>query len=302
MTNSHATPPEPAAGQAVLIRVFVDPDAGAQGGNPVPLVLDAQGMTAADMRALAVRYGHESAFVLPPDDPARQDWRLRYFVPGHEMEMCGHATVGALWALRQWGRWTKPTARVQTLSGGVDAVWDEELGRVWISQPGVKIEALADEQRADIARVLRIDPAMPGLHAVNAGTSRVKTLVRLPDAATLDALTPDFGAVEALCEAIGSTGLYPYALREHDACARQFPKASGYPEDAATGIAAAALWGVLDTNGIIPAGPFTVRQGVAMGAPSAIHLRARKDAPGCWLSGEVEWFGKEEGFTWLASR
>jgi len=281
--------PEPAAGQVAFIRVFVDPEAGEQGGNPVPLVLDAGSMTAADMQALAARHGHESAFVLAPDDPDRHDWRLRFFVPGHEMEMCGHATVGTLWALRQWKRWSGPKACVETLSGSVDIAWDEQRHRVWISQPGVKVEPVSPRQLAAIARVLRIDPSTPGLHAVNASTSRVKTLVRLPDAAMLDALEPDFSSVEPLCEEIASTGLYPYALHEEGAFARQFPKSSGYPEDAATGIAAAALWGYLRGQGWISAEPYTVRQGIAMGAPSAIQLRAREAQAGCWLSGEVRW-------------
>jgi len=96
--------------------------------------------------------------------------------------------------------------------------------------------------------------------------------------------------VREVCEAIDSTGLYPYALSDDGASARQFPKASGYPEDAATGIAAAALWGYLNKTGSVPAGEvYTVRQGVAMGSPSAIQLRARGDAQGCWLSGVTQW-------------
>ncbi|MBO1114034.1 PhzF family phenazine biosynthesis protein [Bordetella petrii] len=284
-------PRPPAPGQAILIRVFVDPAAGARGGNPVPLVLDARGMASQAMQALAADYGHESAFILPPADPASgHDWRFRFFVPGHEMEMCGHATVGTLWALRQWGCWRRAAARIETASGSVDGIWDEAGQRAWISQPPAQLAPLPAAALADIARVLRIDPATPGLQAVNACTSRVKTLVRLPGAAALDSLAPDFSAVPALCDALESTGLYPYALAEGHACARQFPKSSGYPEDAATGIAAAALWGYLHQTGRIdPRQPCTIRQGIAMGSPSAIELRARDDAPGCWLSGAVQW-------------
>jgi PhzF family phenazine biosynthesis protein len=282
-------PAEPPPGQAILLRVFVDTSQPRQGGNPVPLVLDAQGMTASDMQALAAHHGHESSFVVPADGDDHL-CQLRFFVPGHEMEMCGHATVGTLWALRQWGRWTTPRTRVQTLSGSVDIEWDDAGNRAWVSQPAVATSALTPAQCRAIAEVLRIDPDVPGLHMINASTSRVKTLVRLPGVAELNALTPDFEAMRDLCEAIGSTGLYPYALMTDGASARQFPKASGYPEDAATGIAAAALWGYLNETGSVPAdGVYTVRQGVAMGSPSAIQLRRRGDAPGCWLSGETQW-------------
>lgn len=292
----------PAPGELRSVDVFV---AGAGGGNPVPLVADAQPLTTEQMQAVARRTGHESAFLLPATR-ADADWRLRFFVPQHEMEMCGHATVGALWALRQWGRWTGERARVETLSGLVDARWDAGTARVWISQPRARVEALASPVIARLVDVLGLAGAGAGaVQAVNATTSRPKTLVRLADVATLHALRPDYAAIEALCDAIGSTGLYPFAI---DLCAtaqapilsaRQFPKASGYPEDAATGIAAAALWGHLADSGEIATGSADspviclVRQGEAMGRPSAIALQARFDeagrVTGCWLSGEVQW-------------
>ncbi|WP_076998371.1 PhzF family phenazine biosynthesis protein [Variovorax sp. KK3] len=303
MTDSTKGERVPQPGTVVGIRVFVD---GPGGGNPVPLVPDATGMSAHRMQAVARDHGHESAFVLPPSDPSA-DWRIRFFVPQHEMEMCGHATVGTLWALRRWGAWTTPRARIETLSGIVDAEWDEPRGQVWISQPAVQADALDAAQQQRVAAALRLQALPPSM--TNAATSRVKTLVALPDAAALDALMPDLAAIEATCEAIGSTGLYPFALERDPhgkpaVYARQFPKSSGYPEDAATGIAAAALWGHLAAAGQIdvgsPAEPAVcvIRQGRAMGCPSAIELRPRFDAEGvvrgCWLSGRVAFMDLHE--------
>lgn len=291
----------PRPGEVVGLRVFVN---GMNGGNPVPLVRHAEGMHAQDMQAVAQRHGHESAFVFASGTPDA-DWTLRFFVPRHEMEMCGHATVGALWALRAWGEWTAPTARVLTRSGPVDAFWDTARQRVWISQPAVVQSPLATELAARVHDVL--DPQRRAhWHAgvVNARTSRTKTLARLASVAALDALAPRLDQVEATCAAADSTGLYPYALVDGTAgapvvAARQFPRASGYPEDAATGIAAAALWGHLASAGELPLGTptapvtTTVLQGVAMGCPSAIALQARFDADGrpagCWLGGQVVW-------------
>jgi predicted PhzF superfamily epimerase YddE/YHI9 len=92
-------------------------------------------------------------------------------------------------------------------------------------------------------------------------------------------LDPDHSAIEARCAAIGSTGLYPYALNEGTAQlfeARQFPKSSGYPEDAATGIAVAALaFGLLE-SGLVArdATPIRVLQGRAIGRREAGQWRA----------------------------
>ncbi|MFM9927358.1 PhzF family phenazine biosynthesis isomerase [Variovorax sp. H27-G14] len=300
-------------GEVAGLRVFVN---GPGGGNPVPLVRNADGMSASDMQGVARRHGHESAFVFAPNEPGI-DWKLRFFVPNHEMEMCGHATVGALWALRAWGQWTTPTARVRTLSGVVDAWWDAPRARVWISQPKVRLSAVNMHFSDRVGQVLNPhayshphamrNPRQPPLRnsrVVNAATSRVKTLVRMPSIAALDALVPALEQVEAMCAAIDSTGLYPYAVESGpdgmtSVAARQFPRSSGYPEDAATGIAAAALWGYLSTTDAIPVGTQAapvvtpIRQGEAMGSPSAIDLQARfgphGDMVGCWLGGQVEW-------------
>lgn len=293
--------PLPQPGQVVGLHVFVN---GPNGGNPVPLVRHAAGLSARDMQAVARRHGHESAFVFASDVP-QADWQLRFFVPHHEMEMCGHATVGALWALRAWGEWTTPTARVQTLSGLVDAFWDADRRQVWVSQPAVQQSQLPAALAERLQRVL--DPDRQALWSgsvVNARTSRTKTLARTASVAMLDALAPRLDQVEAACADADSTGLYPYALVDGAAeapvvAARQFPRSSGYPEDAATGIAAAALWGHLASTGAValgtPTAPVitTVRQGEAMGRPSAIALQPRFDgagqAVGCWLGGLVAW-------------
>ena len=92
MMTTTPSPSLPTHGQVTLIDVFTRDQ---RGGNPVPLVADAQGMSDRDMQQVAAQYGHESAFVLPADNPLAQ-WKLRFFVPAHEMEMCGHATVGSL--------------------------------------------------------------------------------------------------------------------------------------------------------------------------------------------------------------
>jgi predicted PhzF superfamily epimerase YddE/YHI9 len=74
--------------------------------------------------------------------------------------------------------------------------------------------------------------------------------------------------------------------------ARQFPKSSGYPEDAATGIAAAALAFGLLGNGLVARDSerITIMQGRAMGALSEIRVRlgfADSRPVGCLLGGSV---------------
>jgi PhzF family phenazine biosynthesis protein len=270
------------------------------GGNPCPIVLDARGMSSADMQEVARRYGHESGFVLQADNEAH-DFRFRFFVPGHEMEMCGHATIGALWLLYRQGQLSGDTVHIATKSGPVTGFVSrghdgEPL--IEITQPEGRIAPLPDAKvnEAELLSVLGITTNdLAPLPIQNACTSRVKTLVPLKSAALLDELKPDFRRMERLCDKIESTGLYPYALVDADEQifdARQFPKSSGYPEDAATGIAAAALaFGLLENNLVAPTDrPIRIRQGRAMGRPSEITVRFSVSdgrACGCRVGGYV---------------
>jgi trans-2,3-dihydro-3-hydroxyanthranilate isomerase len=284
-----------------LVRVF---SAGAGGGNPAPIIVDAAGLSASEMQDIAARFGHESGFVLPPVDPSH-DFRFRFFVPNHEMEMCGHASVGALWLLRRKGRWTRPDATIETKSGIVRAIVSDAGDRgetIEISQPAGRVEPIHEAGSIGLLLdVMNIGSAdlMP-LDIVNATTSRTKTLIPLRSVDVLNGLKPDFARVGSLCDRLGSTGLYPFTS-DPDASlvyeARQFPRSSGYPEDPATGIAATALLYGLRYFGLAPAPGDTVRvrQGVAMGRPSEITIRFAHPADdlsiGCWLGGSVEYVG-----------
>lgn len=281
-----------------LVSVF---SAGPHGGNPAPVVVDAAGMSDADMQQVARSFGHESAFVLPPPPGSDCDFEFRFWVPNHEMSMCGHATVGTLWLLDRLGKLPGDDLTIWTKSGRVDARIRERTengATVEISQPVGRVEALPDADRdlADIVEILGIQPDDLAQQPIqNAATSRVKTLIPLKSVAILDNLSPDFARIEELCDRIGSTGLYPYAIFDKDAQvvdARQFPKSSGYPEDAATGIAASALSFGLLANGMVEESErrITVRQGRAMQRPSEILVRFRLDnghPNGCWLGGAV---------------
>ncbi|VVE75244.1 PhzF family phenazine biosynthesis protein [Pandoraea sputorum] len=286
--------PEAAAPDLRFVNVF---SSGAGGGNPAPVVFDADSLSSDDMMAIAARYGHESAFVCRASDP-RNTVRLRFFVPAHEMEMCGHATLGAMWLLREAGRWTTASATVETLSGLVDVRFDEVTQRIDVGQPRGIVEPVDDPARvAAICEVLGIgEDDLAPMGVVNASTSRTKTLVPLRSVERLNTLTPNLSAVAALCDALNSTGLYPFAVertRPLELHARQFPRSSGYPEDAATGIAAAAmLYGVLH-YGLLANGESAIRvyQGFAMGRPSCIRVALREPGnygSGCWISGAVE--------------
>lgn len=125
---------------------------------------------------------------------------------------------------------------------------------------------------------------------INSSVARNKTLIPLKSISTLhSAQNPkDEYLFRDLCDDIDSTGLYLYAptsLSSYEC--RQFPRFSGYPEDPATGIAAAALANSLYSRGIHETNnnhkdsnkdgvEYDFFQGTAMKKPSKIKISFRK--------------------------
>src|SRR3982074_1732609 len=80
----------------VSVDVFT---ARAFGGNPLAVVLDAGGLSTAQMQAIASEFNYsETTFVLPPRQPA-DDAQVRIFTVNREIPCAGHPNVGTAFVL-----------------------------------------------------------------------------------------------------------------------------------------------------------------------------------------------------------
>ncbi|HEX2914001.1 MAG TPA: PhzF family phenazine biosynthesis protein [Chloroflexia bacterium] len=245
------------------------------GGNPTAVIIDDEELSQAEMQALSTRLEVEAAFVLPPTRPGANN-RLRYFSPAAEMNLCGHATIGALWLLGEQGL-GKGELAVETEAGVLDCEIEFEAGklaRAVMSQP-VPVFEESNFDRNLVAQALGLDVSQIGEPLVAASTGRPKLLIPLADYNTLDAIRLEQEAHTLLCQRHGLTGLYPYTLEPRNTAedvtaeARQFPYGIGLLEDPVTGVAMGALAGWLLQSGVIAATPpvtrLTFEQGHAMG-------------------------------------
>jgi PhzF family phenazine biosynthesis protein len=274
-----------AAIEVVHARVFAL-DGG--GGNPCPVVPAADGLSDGAMLALARHFGLDTAFVLRPRAPGA-DLRLRYFLPEREMGFSGHATIAALRAWRMHTADTRTLLRFETANGVFGAslaARGDDIDVTLATGAPVFGRVLAP---GDVAAALGVAPAAVDVSdgpVQIVGAPRAKVLVPLVDHAALDAVAPDFELLWSLCERWNATGFYPFTLHPERASssadARQFPYRAGFPEDPATGVAAAALAAYLarydgaHADGMRENGTreYTFLQGRAMGAQSRITARA----------------------------
>ena len=64
-------------------------------GNPLPVILDAEGLSTDQMQSITRWMNHsETTFLLPPSDP-EADYRVRIFTLDREMPFAGHPTLGS---------------------------------------------------------------------------------------------------------------------------------------------------------------------------------------------------------------
>ncbi|HKC06278.1 MAG TPA: PhzF family phenazine biosynthesis protein [Methylomirabilota bacterium] len=253
-------------------------------GNPAGVVLDAGDLSDAVMQAIARAVGfNETAFVLPS---TVADLRLRYFTPGHEMDLCGHATVGSLIALHQHRRLPGaglPRRLTLETRAGVLPVTVEAGGTgepvVIMAQPPARFESFEGDP-AGLARVLGLGPDdlrtdLPILY----GNTGVWTLVvpvhGLGTMRRMKPLTAEFPSVLA-----GRAGasIHPFCIEtihpDAHLHARHFSSPrSGTVEDPVTGTASGVL-GAYHLEFIDPdaRAPLVIEQGQELGRDGRVRV------------------------------
>jgi trans-2,3-dihydro-3-hydroxyanthranilate isomerase len=260
------------------------------GGNPLAVVLDAEGLSTAQMQAMAVEFNYsETTFVLPPRDPAH-DAQVRIFTVNNELPFAGHPNIGTAFVLATQAARSPARFKFEEGAGLVpveillegDRVVGAELTA---PKPLSKFTQFSAEQAAACislsAADIRTDRHPPQIVSVALPflvvelTSREALRRASPDAAGFARILPD-----NRCDAIYFyTRDVPPGEMPLDIQARMFfPGSSGLIEDPATGsatVAAAALLADLsgERDGELK---LRVGQGVDMGRPSLLLTRVRK--------------------------
>jgi PhzF family phenazine biosynthesis protein len=263
-----------------------------RGGNPAGLVLDAGGLDAAQMQAVAADVGYsETAFLVPrPDEVNVYD--VRYFSPKREVPFCGHATIAAAIAIAE----RSPSAElIFHTPAGLVSVTTFQHDRGETVAELTSVAPRVSEPDRDLVRgvlaALRwspedLDPEYP-VRLANAGSEHLvvvtKTRERLAD------LDYDF---DALAKLMRLHGLITVQLvwPESKKCyhSRNPFAGGGVVEDPATGASAAAFGGYLRELGVIgETASFTIIQGVDLGQPSELNVSVIAGEPGVRVSGSA---------------
>lgn len=255
-------------------------------GNPLAVVLKADGLSDARMQAIAAEFNlPETVFVVTPKNE-RHTNALRIFTPTFELAFAGHPTVGAAVLL---GLQTRMTAvRLELGVGLVTAVMDridKRTGEAKFALPRLPERVGDAPAYSDIAQRLGLaesDIGCGDLRPAQYSAGAAFHVIPVKDAKALESIVMDRqGWAETFTGERSAVYVFTATPNErgNDYAARMLHIDHGAGEDPATGSAAAALIGLLADQPEFGDGhhALKVRQGREMGRPSLIDIQFNKE-------------------------
>jgi len=261
-------------------------------GNPLAVFPRAQGLSDAEMLAIAREMNiSETTFVLP-SSKAGANYRNRIFTPGGELPIAGHPSLGTAYVAAMEGivplREGASTVHQEVLIGVLPLELHARGGiieRVVMTQgkPSLGERVTATAGLAKALRVRATDITDTKLLPQVASTGVRCLLIPLRSMKVVREIEPDMPALAKVLAKVGrDAGAYVFAFEaggDADLHARSFFPLSGVAEDPATGIAAGACGVYLAANHRLPAKDwFVIEQGIEVHHPSRIEVSVETKA------------------------
>ncbi|MGH8765688.1 MAG: PhzF family phenazine biosynthesis protein, partial [Burkholderiales bacterium] len=242
-------------------------------GNPVAVVLEAEGLGDEDMQRIAAWTNlSETTFVLPPGNPAA-DYRLRIFTPRAELPFAGHPTIGSAHAVLEAGLVRPKAGKLHQECGAgiIDLSVDGET--LWLHAPPATESAFAEIPLLEkiLGAKTKDTPSV-----INVGPRWL--VAEMDDAAAVGALNPDMALLTELSNRLSIGGVTVYGAASDGQSAvhlRSFAPAHGIPEDPVCGSGNISVAAYLRERGQLErvGSRYTARQGMQLGRDGRVSLR-----------------------------
>ena len=235
------------------------------GGNKAGVCINADALSDKEMQQIAHDVGYsETAFVLKSDIA---DFKVRFFSPISEVDLCGHATIATFNLLRDLniikeGLYTQETkVGVLALKVQKETVFMEQNNPVFDEDIDESEISLIFNNKHFIHETLPIKVVSTGLREI---------FLPIQSIEALNELNPNFEEMIELCIKYQVIGIHAFSLSEDvDAYGRNFAPMVGINEESATGTSNGAL-GCYLHKFHHQKSKCVLRQGYSMNAPSEI--------------------------------
>ena len=237
-------------------------------GNPVAVILDAEGLSSAEMQQIAQWTNlSETTFVLPPTEDGA-DYQVRIFTPTEELPFAGHPTLGTAHAVIEAGIAVPKNGKVvmQCKAGLVEVSVDGQDLSFRLPRFAPRATIGADE----LPGILGVASLVGDAETIDTGPHWL--IVRVEDVATL---SPDPALLKPHLARDGATGLTAYSeTGAGEIAVRSFFFTDGMVEDPVCGSGNAAVAVHRIRAGTIGDGDtYLARQGREIGRDGEIRVR-----------------------------
>ena len=242
------------------------------------------------MKNIAAELKHsETAFVKKVDN---KKFKIRYFTPIEEVELCGHATISVFSALRELKLITTGKYIAETLAGNLEIIVDKDF--IWMDMSSPKIEYLFNlDEIKEIYSAFNLDISQAPKNLipkiVNTGLSDI--IIPIENKKVLDSFIMNKEKVIELSKKYKVVGAHLFTLdkdKKITAFCRNIAPLVGIDEECATGTSNGALTHYLkDYNIISTQNINTFIQGEAMGRTSTILSKYKEDEKTIQIGGNA---------------
>lgn len=247
------------------------------GGNPAGVVLNSDSLSEKEMCVIAKKIGFsETAFV---QKSKNADFKIRFFTPNKEVDLCGHATIATFYLLANQDL-IKPGNYNQETRAGILNVEVRNDKIIFMSQNPPEFFEIIN--KGEIAKSLNIseDKIVSELPAQIVSTGLRDILIPINNLKDLNSIKPNFNKIAELSKTHNVIGYHLFTLKTKfgsTAHCRNFAPLCDVYEEAATGTSNGALGCFLFKYGKIKAKNMIFEQGYSMNKPSEILVSLKTD-------------------------
>jgi PhzF family phenazine biosynthesis protein len=249
-------------------------------GNPLAVVLGADGLTTEQMQRFANWTNlSETTFLLVPDDDGA-DYQVRIFTPSRELPFAGHPTLGTCHAwLEAGGRPRRAGVVVQKCEAGLIKIRQDDGGLAFAAPPLLRSGPVDEPLAQHIADILGIGrEEIVDLQWADNGPGWIAVLLASADAVL--AVRPGVTDLD-----LGVAGPHPPGGPAAFEVRAFSPKDGAIDEDPVTGSLNASLAQWLLATGRARA-PYLARQGTVLGRNGQVHITSDPDGA-VWVGGST---------------
>jgi len=261
------------------------------GGNKAAVVFDDIGLSEKKMQKIAARNDFSETAFIDIKNSYKNKFRVRYFTPCEEVDICGHAALASFKVLRELEYLSKNSAWHINKAGELKVMIENDAILIEMRKPELVMQ-LTKESIMEVVDINETDiiPGSSGkIDVISTGLKDI--ILEVKGIEVLKSISIRKSKMIELCKENKLIGMHIVSRetieKDSDFCCRNFAPAVGIDEESATGTSNASLlyYVIVNNNNFEYNKVYKIEQGYFMNSPSNIYVKADKKDGSIYVGG-----------------